>query len=226
MPEAGPVRHPIFARFFDRLSRLMEKEVGEHRQELLAGLSGRVVEIGAGNGMNFQYYPDTVEEVVALEPEAYLRAKAKDAAGDAPVPVSVRDGVVDALLLEDEAFDAAIASLVLCTVPDPRSALGELRRVLKPGGELRFLEHVRSDRPRKARIQERLDRSGIWPRVGGGCHCARDTVAAIEAAGFQVDRLRSLDFGPSWVITNPHVLGAARTPDVSTGAPQSQGPAS
>jgi ubiquinone/menaquinone biosynthesis C-methylase UbiE len=226
MPNGSFVRHPIFARFYDRLSRLMEREVGQHRQELLADLTGRVVEIGAGNGMNFQHYPPTVEEVVALEPEAYLRDKAEEAARGAPVKVSVRDGAADPLPLEDDSFDAAIASLVLCTVPEPAKALAELRRVLKPGGELRFLEHVRSERPRKARLQERLDRSGIWPRVGGGCHCARNTVAAIEAAGFHVERRRSLDFGPSWVITNPHVLGAARRPDLSTGAPQSQGPAS
>jgi ubiquinone/menaquinone biosynthesis C-methylase UbiE len=205
------VRHPIFARFFDRLSRLMEREVGQHRRELLAGLSGRVVEIGAGNGMNFQHYPSTVEEVVALEPEAYLRTKAEQAARDAPVQVSVRDGVADPLPLQDDSFDAAIASLVLCTVPDPDTALAELRRVLKPGGELRFLEHVRSDRPRKARIQERLDRSGIWPLVGGGCHCARGTVAAIEAGGFHIEQVQSLDFGPSWIVTNPHMLGIAHT---------------
>jgi ubiquinone/menaquinone biosynthesis C-methylase UbiE len=212
MPNPNSVRHPIFARFFDRLSRLMEREVGEHREELLAGLSGRVVEIGAGNGMNFQHYPTSVEEVVALEPEAYLRNKAEEAARDAPVRVTVRDGPADPLPLEEQEFDAAIASLVLCTVPDPNRALSELRRVLKPGGELRFLEHVRSERPRKARLQDRLDRSGIWPRVGGGCHCARDTVTAIEAAGFHIDRSRSLDFGPSWVITNPHVLGVAHAP--------------
>lgn len=212
-PAASSVRHPIFARFFDRLSRLMEREVGEHRHELLAGVSGRVVEIGAGNGMNFQHYPSSVEEVVALEPEAYLRSKAEEAARRAAVNVSIRDGLADSLPLEEREFDAAVASLVLCTVPDPGRALGELRRVLKPGGELRFLEHVRSDRPRKARIQDRLDRSGIWPRVGGGCHCARDTVAAIEAAGFQIEQVRRLDFGPSWIITNPHVLGTARAPD-------------
>jgi ubiquinone/menaquinone biosynthesis C-methylase UbiE len=218
MPDADPVRHPIFARFFDRLSRLMEREVGQHRKELLAGLSGKVVEIGAGNGMNFQHYPSTVEQVVALEPEAYLRTKAEHIARDAPVRVSVRDGVADPLPLEDDSFDAAIASLVLCTVPHPGAALDELGRVLKPGGELRFLEHVRSDRPRKARIQERLDRSGIWPRVGGGCHCARDTVGAIEAAGFRIERLRSLDLGPSWMVTNPHVLGLARAAKASPGA--------
>jgi ubiquinone/menaquinone biosynthesis C-methylase UbiE len=210
MPNANSVRHPIFARFFDRLSRLMEREVGQHRQELLAGLTGKVVEIGAGNGMNFQHYPRTVEEVVALEPEAYLRTKAEQAARNAPVRVSIRDGVADPLPLESDSVDAAVASLVLCTVPDPHQALVELRRVLKPGGELRFLEHVRSDRARKARIQDRLDRSGIWPRVGGGCHCARDTVAAIESAGFHIERVQGLDFGPSWIVTNPHVLGLAR----------------
>jgi ubiquinone/menaquinone biosynthesis C-methylase UbiE len=215
MPDANPVRHPIFARFFDRLSRLMEREVGEPRQELLAGLSGRVVEIGAGNGMNFRHYPTGVDEVVALEPEAYLRDKAEETARDASVRVTVRNGLADPLPLLDSEFDAAIACLVLCTVPEPGRALSELRRVLKPGGELRFLEHVRSERPRKARFQDRLDRSGIWPRVGGGCHCARDTLAAIEAAGFQIERSRSLDFGPSWIITNPHVLGVARAPSSS-----------
>jgi ubiquinone/menaquinone biosynthesis C-methylase UbiE len=214
-PLMPDVRHPIFARFFDRLSRLMERDVGEHRDELLAGLSGRVVEVGAGNGMNFRHYPATVDEVVALEPEAYLRGKAEEAARAAPVRVSVRDGAADPLPLEDASFDAAIASLVLCTVPGPARALAELRRVLKPGGELRFMEHVRSDRTRKARLQDRLDRWGIWPRVGGGCHCGRDAVGAIEAAGLRIERVRSLDVGPSWMVTNPHVLGAARAPEAA-----------
>ena len=162
MSDASPIRHPIFARFFDRLSRLMEREVGEHRRELLAGLSGRVVEIGAGNGMNFQHYPAGVEEVVALEPEAYLRDKAEQAARGAPVRVTVRDGLADALPLEDGDFDGAIACLVLCTVPDPGRALGELRRVLNPGGELRFLEHVRSDRPAR-----RASKTGSTVRASG-----------------------------------------------------------
>jgi ubiquinone/menaquinone biosynthesis C-methylase UbiE len=202
-------KHPLFARFFDRLSRAMEKEVGRFREELLSGLSGRVLEVGAGNGINFSHYPATVEEVIAIEPEPYLRGKAEEAASAAPIPVTVRSGVADALELEDASVDAAVASLVLCSVPDQGSALAELRRAIRPGGELRFLEHVRAAGARKARVQNAADRSGIWPLVGGGCHCARDTVAAIRAAGFEVVHTRDLDVGPSWNITNPHVLGSA-----------------
>jgi ubiquinone/menaquinone biosynthesis C-methylase UbiE len=206
----APVRHPVFARLFHRAAPLMEKEVGAHREELLAGLAGRVVEIGAGDGANFQHYPATVGEVVALEPEAYLRDKATQAASDAPVRVTVRDGVADQLPLRDAEFDAAVASLVLCSVPDQARALAELRRVLVAGGELRFFEHVRAERPRKATLQARLDRTGIWPRLGGGCHCSRDTVDAIAAAGFRIERVRHLNVGPAWTHTNPHVLGIAR----------------
>lgn len=206
------VRHPIFARFFDRLSRLMERDVGVHRDRLLAGLSGRVLEVGCGNGVSFSRYPTTVEEVVALEPEAYLRQKARQAAGEAPVPVRVLEGVASRLPFESSTFDAAIASLVLCSVPDLDLALAELRRVLKDGGELRFMEHVRADRPAKARAQRLLDRTGLWPLLGGGCHCSRRTPAAIAAAGFDLLELDTLAFGPSWWITNPHVRGAARAP--------------
>jgi ubiquinone/menaquinone biosynthesis C-methylase UbiE len=202
--------HPIFVRFFDRLSRLMERDVGVHRDRLLAGLSGRVLEIGAGNGANFGHYPAAVEEVVALEPEPYLREKAQRAAGQAPVPVRVVDGVASPLLFESSTFEAAVASLVLCSVPDPEAALTELRRVLKDGGELRFLEHVRAARRPKVSIQVLLDRTGIWPLLSGGCHCSRETAAAIAITGFRVDELETLAFGPSWWITNPHVRGAAR----------------
>jgi ubiquinone/menaquinone biosynthesis C-methylase UbiE len=203
------VRHPIFARVFDRLSGVMERDVGEHRKEMLAGLSGRVVEIGAGNGMNFAHYPATVEEVVALEPEAYLRGKAEQAGRRAPVHVTVRAGVADALPFDAAAFDAVVASLVLCSVSDPGAALAEMRRVLKPGGELRFMEHVRSEQPGKARVQRLSDRSGLWPRLAGGCHCDRDTIAEITAAGFQIARVSRYDLGPSWILTNPHVRGVA-----------------
>jgi ubiquinone/menaquinone biosynthesis C-methylase UbiE len=205
----GDVHHPLFARFFDRLSGVMEREVGPRRAELLGGLTGRVLEIGAGNGINFRHYPSSVEEVIALEPEPYLRAKAERAASAASVPVTVRPGVAESLDMPDASFDAAVACLVLCTVSDQQRVLAELRRVLRPEGELRFLEHVRAPSAGKARWQRALDRSRIWPLIGGGCHCSRETSSAIEAAGFRIERVGSVDLGPSWGITNPHLLGRA-----------------
>ena len=205
-----PHSHPIFARAFHCISPLMEREHSPHRDELLAGLSGRALEIGAGNGANFAHYPATVEEVVALEPEPYLRERAARAAATAPVPIQLRDAVAEHLPLDDDSVDAAVASIVLCTVSDPGLAIAEIRRVLRPGGELRFFEHVRSDDPRKARVQRSLDRPRLWPRLAAGCHCSRDTVAALEAAGLRIERIRRFDVGPSWLHTNPHVLGRAR----------------
>lgn len=209
------VKHPIFARYFNRVSRIMERDVGVRRDELVAGLTGRVIEIGAGNGINFAHYPPTITELVAIEPEPYLRGKAQEAAAGVPLTVIVRDASADALPFEDATFDAAVASLVLCSVPDPAAVLVELRRVLSPGGELRFMEHVRSDQPRKAAVQEWLDRSGIWSFLGGGCHCGRDSVAAIRAAGFEVVVVHGFSVGPSWAVSNPHVLGRARARSVS-----------
>jgi ubiquinone/menaquinone biosynthesis C-methylase UbiE len=206
------VRHPIFARVYARLTLGAESAgQAEHRRELLAGLSGRVIEVGAGNGMNFPHYPATVDEVVAPEPEPYLRQLAERAAAEAPVPVRVVDGVADGLPGRDGEFDAGVASLVLCTVSDPATALGELRRVIRPGGELRFYEHVLSDRPGMARFQ-RAAGATVWPLLAGGCHPDRDTLAAIEAAGFEVDHCRRFDFRPSvleYPVT-PRILGAAQ----------------
>jgi ubiquinone/menaquinone biosynthesis C-methylase UbiE len=206
----GAVRHPIFARLYARVSpRTDAKGAAEHRHELLAGLTGRVVELGAGNGLNFAYYPAAVSEVVAVEPEDYLRRRAAEAAASAPVAVSVVEATADALPFPDGAFDAAIASLVLCTVPDQATALAQLRRVVRPGGELRFYEHVRPQNPRTAAIWQRFDDWNIYPRIAGGCHAARDTEAAIRAAGFEIERCRRFDFkgGP---VSAPHIIGVAR----------------
>ncbi len=183
------VHHPVFARLWSLMSSHEPAEVRRHRNELLAGLSGRV--IGAGAGSNFAHYPTTVEQVVAVEPEPYLRGRARVAAASAKVPTEVIDGVADRLPAGDRSFDAAVACLVLCTVPDQASALAELRRVLRPGGELRFYEHVRSHRPALALSQRAVDRV-FWPRAFGGCHTARDTPAAIAAAGFEVEEQRRL----------------------------------
>jgi len=206
------VHHPLFARFYTHvLARNEPAELRAYREELLAGLSGRVVEVGAGSGANFPHYPAEVTEVVAVEPESYLREQAKTAAAQTGIHVTVLDGLADALPLEDGSCDAAVACLVLCTVPDQASALAELRRVLKPGGELRFYEHVRGATPRMTRWQRAVDRT-FWPRCFGGCHTARNTVGAIEAAGFALERHRDLQPRsiPRFLPAYPQTIGVAR----------------
>lgn len=208
---SGGVHHPLFARLYERLAPKMEKEgAAEHRRELLARLEGRVIEVGAGTGINFGHYPPTVSEVVAVEPEPYLRRRAVEAARTAPIPVSVVDGLADSLPAEDASFDAAVTSLVLCSVPDQSAALAEVHRVLRPDGELRFYEHVLSDSPRLARFQHAVGH--VWPLLAGGCHPDRSTGDAIEAAGFAIDDARRFRFSPSLIETPvaPHVLGRAR----------------
>lgn len=207
---AQDLRHPLFARFFDRFSRAMEGDLGPVRDRLLKDLSGRVLELGAGNGINFSHYPATVQEVLAIEPEPYLRERAEQAAAEAAVPVRVQPGLAGQLEVDPQSFDAAVCSLVLCSVPDQEAALSDLHRALKPGGELRFLEHVRGAGAMKVRVQRAFDRSGIWPAMAGGCHCSRDTVGALRAAGFEVEQVRSINLGPAWLATNPHVVGVAR----------------
>ncbi|MEA2425230.1 MAG: hypothetical protein QOH13_1640 [Thermoleophilaceae bacterium] len=210
MPKQA-VKHPLFARAYAKLAAHEDARGGfENRQELLAGLTGRVVEVGAGIGSNFAHYPAGVTEVVAIEPEPYLRAKAEEAAAAAPVPVRVVEGLADALPLEDESVDAAVASLVLCSVPDQAVALAELRRVIRSGGELRFYEHVLSNRASRRRVQRFMDAT-FWPRIAGGCHMTRDTRGAMEQAGFMVQRSRRFPFPPG-TFGIPHILGSARRP--------------
>lgn len=210
------VHHPLFARLYSHLARAADRAgAAEHRDELLAGLSGTVVEVGCGTGTNFVHYPDAVTEVVAVEPEPYMRAHALDAADRAPVPVRVVAGVDHDLPAPTGWADAVVASLVLCSVAEQAEALAEMRRVVRPGGELRFYEHVRADSPAAGRWQERLD--VVWPHLFGGCHTSRDTVAAIEAAGWQVQERRDFDFMPGR-LTNPvapHTIGRAFNPPLT-----------
>lgn len=209
--------NPIFARLYTRLAASMERHGGdEHRRRLLADLRGRVLEVGAGHGINFGYYPDAVTGVVAVEPEPYLRAEAVRAAGRAAMPVEVVDGEAERLPVASDAFDAVVVSLVLCSVDDPQTALDEIVRVVRPGGQLRFYEHVRAEAPRLARVQERVDI--VWPYVGAGCHTSRDTLSTIERAGFEVEEVDHFRFPPTrrvFIPTSPHVLGRASLTDTS-----------
>ncbi|WP_405964925.1 class I SAM-dependent methyltransferase [Streptomyces sp. NBC_00723] len=187
------VHHPLFARFYARLGAAAETRAGlaAVRDQLLSGLSGRIIEIGAGNGLNFAHYPAAVSEVVAIEPERHLRTLALEAARRAEVPVDVVPAVAEALPVKSEAFDGAVLSLVLCSVRDVPRTLGELRRVLRPGGELRFFEHGPGGGPAMRFTQRALDRT-VWPTLAGGCHLTRDTLDALREAGFEVGPYRRL----------------------------------
>jgi ubiquinone/menaquinone biosynthesis C-methylase UbiE len=202
--------HPLFARYYARISGLMESAIAPYRQRLLEDLSGRVIEVGAGNGLNFPHYPDTVTEVLAVEPEPYLRRVAERKVSGAAVPITVVGGLAEALPAEDGSCDAAVASLVLCSVPDPALALAEMFRVVKPGGHLRFFEHVQAPTPGRRRIQRVLDAT-VHPFLCGGCHCGRDTSTAIEQAGFVTERLDRLDTADTQLPfpAAPQILGIA-----------------
>ena len=159
------IARPRFARMYLRSAASAEERGATgHRRRLLEGLRGTVVEIGAGHGLNFPLYPGEVSEVVAVEPEPTLRSQAETAAESATVPIRVLAGVADELPLEDESADAVVASLVLCSVPDQQRALAEIRRVLRPEGELRFYEHVIPHCQPKRLLLQVIDRSGYGPR--------------------------------------------------------------
>ena len=210
-PAQAEVTHPVFAWCYARLAAAMEGHgAAEHRRRLLQGIAGRVLEVGAGTGANFAYYPSAVTELVAVEPERHLRTLADRAATDAAMPVTVVDGVAERLPANDGTFDAAVSSLVLCSVRDQAAALRELRRVLRPGGRLYFWEHVRAGGRTGARMQRLLDAT-VWPILGGGCHTARDTAAAIQQAGFTIERMEHFPFPDTRIPipTKPQILGTA-----------------
>jgi len=200
-------QHPIFARFYERLSRATDKLEREYRAEVAGGARGRVLELGAGNGLNFEHYRDA-SLVVALEPEPGMLRNAVPRAASAPVRVVPVRGAGEALPFEDGSFDTVVSSLVLCSVRDPSRVAMELRRVLKPGGEVRLFEHVRSRQPRAGRWQDRVERPWGW--FAGGCHPNRETARTLEQAGFRVD-VRRFPLGPP-TPARPHMVGTATRP--------------
>ncbi len=188
------------------LARPAERWEGRYRSELCGGAEGLVLEIGAGTGMNFSHY-SAVSGVVAIEPEPQMLAQAKRRANSDSAPVVLVRASGERLPFKDGTFDTVVCSLVLCTIPDQRQGVSEIRRVLKSDGSLRFYEHIRAGRDRAARWQDRLERP--WGFFGGGCHPIRDTLGALVDEGFTV---RFRGFEPpvpgGWFL--PHAIGEAR----------------
>jgi SAM-dependent methyltransferase len=213
--ELRPFQHPRFARQFERLSVLSdERGMAEHRRRLVAGARGRVVEIGAGNGRMFAHYPLEVTQVIAVEPDDILRASAERAARQAPVSVDVRAGHADRMPADKGWADVVVAAQVLCSVPDQASALVEILRVLRPGGELRYYEHVRSENRMLALVQDLV--TPVWTRAVAGCHPNRRTSAAIRQSRFVVEHEDQFTFQPLRLIpVRNYLLGVARKPSVS-----------
>jgi ubiquinone/menaquinone biosynthesis C-methylase UbiE len=196
-----------FAVLYDRgLKATEENGLRDMRREVLSGASGRTVDLGAGTGVNLDLYPDAVTELVMVEPDPHmikqLRAKAAGRGG-----VEILEASAQGLPFADNSFDTAVFTLVLCTVPDPELALREAARVLKPGGKLLFIEHVRADEAGLAHWQDRLEKP--WRFLADGCHCNRDTVAMIESSPLKLERVESGELPKTPPIVRPLVSGSA-----------------
>jgi SAM-dependent methyltransferase len=208
---APKIDNPFFARVWPVVVTHETEAVRALRRENLAGLSGRVLEVGAGVGTNFPNYPEAVEQVIAVEPEPRLAAMARAAAAAVPVTVVVTGDSAEGFS-DGEPFDVVVCSLVLCSVRDPASVLRRLYSLLRPGGQLRYLEHVASAGGR-GRLQ-RLADATLWPRLFGNCHTHRDTERLIVEAGFEVDSSRREWTLPVWapLPVSELALGRARRP--------------
>ena len=201
----------IFAAGYDTFQARMEREFfGKIRHDMLAGASGRVVEIGSGTGANLPHYPRTIEELVCTEPEEPMARRLREKAAGSGLPVRVVEAPAEELPFDDDSFDTAVAALVLCTVTDPDRTLTEIARVLKPGGRFIFMEHVRSTDPSTAKWQDRLH--PLWVRFGHGCHCNRPTLDTIEASPLRVETHRRGVIRKAPPIVRPLLTGVAVAP--------------
>jgi ubiquinone/menaquinone biosynthesis C-methylase UbiE len=198
----------VFAALYDRLLADTERAgLAERRRALLSRAHGSVLEIGAGTGANLDKYPPSVTDLVLLEPEAPMARRLADHLIRATVPARIVSAPAEAIPFPDGTFDVAVSTLVLCTVEDPVRALSELKRVLKPGGQLLFLEHVRSEDPAVARWQDRIH--PLWVRVGHGCHCNRSTLGLIGAGGFTVEEVEQGRMPKAPPFVRPMIHGSA-----------------
>lgn len=208
------LRELLFARVYDRVVAPMEEAgLQAWRAELLAGLTGTVVEVGAGTGANLAHYPCTVERLVLTDPVPAMLTQLRARLDQLPtgIDVEVHRASAASLPLGDGEADAVVSTLVLCSVPDPAGALAEARRVLRPGGTLVFLEHVAAEgRPDRLRWQHRLDH--VWPHLAGGCRLTRETEALIERSGFEVVGLTRESARKAMPVIRPMIRGHALAP--------------
>jgi ubiquinone/menaquinone biosynthesis C-methylase UbiE len=200
-----------FAALYDRAFEATEEAgLREMRREALAEAKGRTIDLGAGTGANLELYPGAVGELVLAEPDPHMAKQLREKLARSSRSAELIEAPAERLPFEDSSFDTAIFTLVLCTVPNPNAALTETARILKPGGKLLFLEHVRSQNADLARWQDHLEKP--WRFIGDGCHCNRDTVANIEAAQFAVERVESAKLPKAPPIVRPLVRGSAVLP--------------
>lgn len=200
-----------FSALYDRAFEATEEAgLREMRRELLAGARGRVLEIGAGTGLNLDLYPEEgIESLTLTEPDPHMIKQLREKLADSGRGAELIQAPAEDLPFADDSFDTVTVTLVLCTVPDQAAALQEISRVLKPGGRLLFLEHVRSDDPGVAKWQDRLEKP--WRFLGDGCHCNRDTEAGIRTAGFELSDVEHPKLPKAPPIVRPMARGSART---------------
>jgi ubiquinone/menaquinone biosynthesis C-methylase UbiE len=204
--------HPIVAALYDRvLAKAEQSGLADRREQLLSGLTGEVLEIGAGTGLNLARYPGSVSRLVLLEPDPHMarRLRSRLEADPPGFPAEVISASAEALPFGDASFDVVVSTLVLCTVDSPAEVAAEIARVLRPGGELRLIEHVRDpDGGARARAQDLLERPWGW--VAGSCHPNRDTAAMLTAAGFDTASLEPGELNGGMPLIKPLIAGTVR----------------
>jgi len=200
----------MFSALYDRAFEASEEAgLREMRRDLLVGARGRVLEVGAGTGLNLDLYPrEGIEDLVLVEPDPHMTKQLRKRLTASGCAAELVEAPAEHLPFDDDSFDTVIVTLVLCTVPDQPAALREISRVLAPGGQFLFLEHVRSNHPGLAKWQDRLETP--WRFLGDGCHCNRDTVARIRAAGFEVAEIEGDELPKAPPIVRPLVKGSAQ----------------
>lgn len=201
----------FWAAIYDRsLKGTEEAGLREMRRETLRAARGRTIDLGAGTGANLALYPEAVSELILTEPDPHMAKRLRRKLSESGGAVELVEAPAERLPFEDSSFDTAVFTLVLCTVPDPAAALAEAARLLKPGGRLLFVEHVRAEDPSLARWQDRLEKP--WRFLGYGCHCNRDTVASIEASPLNVERVERGKLPKAPPFVRPLVRGSASLP--------------